>query len=283
LGSTGIGKTHLAKQLAREIFGDSEALIRVDMSEYQEKFTMTRLIGSPPGYVGHNEGGQLTEQVKNKPYSVILFDEIEKAHKDIFTLLLQTMDEGFLTDSLGRKINFKNTLIIMTSNIGARKIQDFGTCVGFGTTTRIEKEVEMKKMMIEDELRKFFPPEFINRVDDIVFFNPLKENEISQIVNIELGKLIKRLEGMKYLIKIDETLVSKIAEIGFDEKFGARPIKRAIQSQIEDFISDEILKGNVVIDKPYTLGYQDDKVVFIEEQVEEPKPKKTRKKKSEVE
>jgi ATP-dependent Clp protease ATP-binding subunit ClpC len=283
LGSTGIGKTHLAKQLAREIFGDSEALIRVDMSEYQEKFTMTRLIGSPPGYVGHNEGGQLTEQVKNKPYSVILFDEIEKAHKDIFTLLLQTMDEGFLTDSLGRKINFKNTLIIMTSNIGARKIQDFGTGVGFGTTTRIEKEVEMKKMMIEDELRKFFPPEFINRVDDIVYFNPLKENEISQIVNIELGKLIKRLEGMKYLIKIDETLVSKIAEIGFDEKFGARPIKRAIQSQIEDFISDEILKGNVVIDKPYTLGYQDDKVVFIEEQVEEPKPKKTRKKKSEVE
>ena len=283
LGSTGIGKTHLAKQLAREIFGDSEALIRVDMSEYQEKFTMTRLIGSPPGYVGHNEGGQLTEQVKNKPYSVILFDEIEKAHKDIFTLLLQTMDEGFLTDSLGRKINFKNTLIIMTSNIGARKIQDFGTGVGFGTTTRIEKEVEMKKMMIEDELRKFFPPEFINRVDDIVFFNPLKENEISQIVNIELGKLIKRLEGMKYLIKIDESLVSKIAEIGFDEKFGARPIKRAIQSQIEDFISDEILKGNVVIDKPYTLGYQDDKVVFIEEKIEEPKPKKTRKKKSEVE
>jgi ATP-dependent Clp protease ATP-binding subunit ClpC len=283
LGSTGIGKTHLAKQLAREIFGDSEALIRVDMSEYQEKFTMTRLIGSPPGYVGHNEGGQLTEQVKNKPYSVILFDEIEKAHKDIFTLLLQTMDEGFLTDSLGRKINFKNTLIIMTSNIGARKIQDFGTGVGFGTTTRIEKEVEMKKMMIEDELRKFFPPEFINRVDDIVFFNPLKENEISQIVNIELGKLIKRLEGMKYFIKIDESLVSKISEIGFDEKFGARPIKRAIQSQIEDFISDEILKGNVVIDKPYTLGYQDDKVVFIEEKIEEPKPKKTRKKKSEVE
>ena len=169
----------------------------------------------------------------------------------------------------------------MTSNIGARKIQDFGTGVGFGTTTRIEKEVEMKKMMIEDELRKFFPPEFINRVDDIVYFNPLKEGEISQIVNIELGKLIKRLEGMKYIIKIDDTLVSKIAEIGFDEKFGARPIKRAIQSQIEDFISDEILKGNVVIDTPYILGYQDDKVVFLEEKIE--KPKKTRKKKTEVE
>lgn len=283
LGSTGIGKTHLAKQLAKEIFGDSEALIRVDMSEYQEKFTMTRLIGSPPGYVGHNEGGQLTEQVKNKPYSVILFDEIEKAHKDIFTLLLQTMDEGFLTDSLGRKINFKNTLIIMTSNIGARKIQDFGTGVGFGTNNRIEKEVEMKKMMIEDELKKFFPPEFINRVDDIVYFNALKEDQIKQIVGIEIGKLTKRLEGMKYFVEVGESLVSKIAEIGFDEKFGARPIKRAIQSQIEDFISDEILKGNFVIDKQYLLTYEDDKVVASEKKPVEEKPKKTRKKKEEGE
>jgi len=283
LGSTGIGKTHLAKQLAKEIFGDSDALIRVDMSEYQEKFTMTRLIGSPPGYVGHNEGGQLTEQVKNKPYSVILFDEIEKAHKDIFTLLLQTMDEGFLTDSLGRKINFKNTLIIMTSNIGARKIQDFGTGVGFGTSTRIEKELEMKKLMIEDELKKFFPPEFINRVDDIVYFNTLKEEQIKQIVGIEIAKLTKRLEGMKYFVEIGESLVNKIAEIGFDEKFGARPIKRAIQSQIEDFISDEILKGNFVIDKQYLLTYEDDKVVASENKPVEEKPKKTRKKKVEGE
>jgi ATP-dependent Clp protease ATP-binding subunit ClpC len=169
LGSTGIGKTHLAKQLAKEIFGSSDALIRVDMSEYQEKFTMTRLVGSPPGYVGHQEGGQLTEQVKNKPYCVILFDEIEKAHKDVYSLLLQAMDEGHLTDGLGRKINFKNTLIIMTSNIGARKVQDFGTGVGFGTRSKNEKETEIKQMMVEDELKKFFPPEFLNRVDDVVF------------------------------------------------------------------------------------------------------------------
>jgi ATP-dependent Clp protease ATP-binding subunit ClpC len=263
LGSTGIGKTHLAKELAKEIFGDSEALIRVDMSEYQEKFTMSRLIGSPPGYVGHNEGGQLTEAVKNKPYSVILFDEIEKAHKDIFTLLLQTMDEGFLTDSLGRKINFKNTLIIMTSNIGARKVQEFGSGVGFGTTARIVKEVEMKKMMVEDELRKFFPPEFINRVDDILFFNSLKENEVKQIVSIEINKLVKRLKSLNYNIEIDETLVSHISEVGFDEKFGARPIKRAIQSQIEDFISDEILKGLIVTEKDYVLGYDEEKVVIV--------------------
>jgi len=263
LGSTGIGKTHLAKELAKEIFGDTESLIRVDMSEYQEKFTMSRLIGSPPGYVGHNEGGQLTEAVKNKPYSVILFDEIEKAHKDIFTLLLQTMDEGFLTDSLGRKINFKNTLIIMTSNIGARKVQEFGSGVGFGTTARVVKEVEMKKMMVEDELRKFFPPEFINRVDDIVFFNSLKENEVKQIVTIEINKLVKRLKSINYNIEIDETLVSHISEVGFDEKFGARPIKRAIQSQIEDFISDEILKGMIVTEKDYVLGYDEEKVVIV--------------------
>jgi len=274
LGSTGIGKTHLAKELAKEIFGDSEALIRVDMSEYQEKFTMSRLIGSPPGYVGHNEGGQLTEQVKNKPYSVILFDEIEKAHKDIFTILLQTMDEGFLTDSLGRKINFKNTLIIMTSNIGARKVQDFGVGVGFGTTSRIVKESETKKIMVEDELRKFFPPEFINRVDDIVFFNSLKENEIKQIVNIEIDKLSKRLKSMNYQINIDESLISHISDVGFDEKFGARPIKRAIQSQIEDFISDEILKGVIEPKKDYLIGYNSEKVVII-------KPKRKIKKKEE--
>lgn len=274
LGSTGIGKTHLAKELAKEIFGDSEALIRIDMSEYQEKFTMSRLIGSPPGYVGHNEGGQLTEQVKNKPYSVILFDEIEKAHKDIFTLLLQTMDEGFLTDSLGRKINFKNTLIIMTSNIGARKVQEFGVGVGFGTTARVVKEVEMKKVMVEDELRKFFPPEFINRVDDIVFFNSLKENEVKQIVSIEINKLTKRLKSINYQIEIDETLVSHISEVGFDEKFGARPIKRAIQSQIEDFISDEILKGVIVREKEYVIGYDGEKVVIV-------KPKRRSRKKEE--
>jgi ATP-dependent Clp protease ATP-binding subunit ClpC len=283
LGSTGIGKTHLAKQLAKEIFGSSDALIRVDMSEYQEKFTMTRLVGSPPGYVGHQEGGQLTEQVKNKPYCVILFDEIEKAHKDVYSLLLQAMDEGHLTDGLGRKINFKNTLIIMTSNIGARKVQDFGTGVGFGTRSKNEKETEIKQMMVEDELKKFFPPEFLNRVDDVVFFNPLKEQEIKQIVTLEISKLILRLRSMNYNIVIDDSLVSRICEVGFDEKFGARPIKRAIQNQIEDFISDEILKKNIITDSVYILEFSDDKVRIKEKTSEVPdvleKPKRGRTKK----
>jgi len=283
LGSTGIGKTHLAKQLAKEIFGSSDALIRVDMSEYQEKFTMTRLVGSPPGYVGHQEGGQLTEQVKNKPYCVILFDEIEKAHKDVYSLLLQAMDEGHLTDGLGRKINFKNTLIIMTSNIGARKVQDFGTGVGFGTRSKNEKETEIKQMMVEDELKKFFPPEFLNRVDDVVFFNPLKEQEIKQIVTLEISKLILRLHSMNYNIVIDDSLVSRICEVGFDEKFGARPIKRAIQNQIEDFISDEILKKNIITDSVYILEFSDDKVRIKEKTSEVPdvleKPKRGRTKK----
>jgi ATP-dependent Clp protease ATP-binding subunit ClpC len=280
LGSTGIGKTHLAKQLAKEVFGDSDALIRVDMSEYQEKFAMSRLIGSPPGYVGFNEGGQLTEQVRNKPYSVVLFDEIEKAHKDIFTLLLQTMDEGSLTDSTGRKINFKNTVIIMTSNIGARKVQEFGTGVGFGTNAKIEKEIEIKKMVIEDELKKFFPPEFINRVDDIIFFNSLKENEVKQIVKIELSKLTNRLSSLNYRIEIGDEMLSHIHEVGFDEKFGARPIKRAIQSQIEDFISDEILKGNLILNKEYIIDYSEGSAVLLDK---EEKPKRTRKKKEEGE
>ena len=276
LGSTGIGKTHLAKQLAKEVFGDSDALIRMDMSEYQEKFTMSRLIGSPPGYVGFNEGGQLTEQVRNKPYSVILFDEIEKAHKDIFTLLLQTMDEGFLTDSNGRKINFKNTVIIMTSNIGARKVQEFGAGVGFGTSAKMDKELEIKKMAVEDELKKFFPPEFINRVDDIVFFNSLKEDEVNQIVKIELSKLTKRLSSMNYKIEIGDEMLKHICEIGFDEKFGARPIKRAIQSQIEDFISDEILKGNLITDIEYTVDYIDGSPLLI---TKDSKPKRVKRKK----
>jgi len=244
---------------------------------------MTRLVGSPPGYVGHQEGGQLTEQVKNKPYCVILFDEIEKAHKDVYSLLLQTMDEGHLTDGLGRKINFKNTLIIMTSNIGARKVQDFGTGVGFGTRTKNEKETEIKQMMVEDELKKFFPPEFLNRVDDVVFFNPLKEDEIKQIVTLEISKLISRLKSMNYDIVIAESLVNRICEVGFDEKFGARPIKRAIQNQIEDFISDEILKKNIVTDTVYILECVDDKVQIREKTTVEPvvseKPKRGRTKK----
>jgi len=253
LGSTGIGKTHLAKQLAKEIFGDEEALIRVDMSEYQEKFSMSRLIGSPPGYVGYDKGGQLTEAVKNKPYSVVLFDEIEKANKDIFSLLLQMMDDGHLTDSFGRKINFRNCLIIMTSNLGVKKLQDFGTGLGFDTKSSMSNNEEMKKALLQKELKNHFTPEFLNRVDEVVVFNPLRENEVEQIVEIELLKLNKRLDKLGYKITIDPKVKKFLSEVGFDEKYGARPIKRAIQEKIEDLISEEVLRGNIVEGKPCKL------------------------------
>jgi len=253
LGSTGIGKTHLAKQLAKEIFGDEDALIRVDMSEYQEKHSMSRLIGSPPGYVGYDKGGQLTEAVKNKPYSVVLFDEIEKANKDIFSLLLQMMDDGHLTDSFGRKINFRNCLIIMTSNLGVKKLQDFGTGVGFDTSTRMSNNEAMKKSLLEKELKNHFTPEFLNRVDEVVVFNPLRENEVEQIVEIELSKLDKRLNRLGYKVTIDANVKKFLSEVGFDEKYGARPIKRAIQEKIEDLISEEVLRGNIVEGKPCKL------------------------------
>jgi len=253
LGSTGIGKTHLAKQLAKEIFGDEDSLIRVDMSEYQEKFSMSRLIGSPPGYVGYDKGGQLTEAVKNKPYSVVLFDEIEKANKDIFSLLLQMMDDGHLTDSFGRKINFRNCLIIMTSNLGVKKLQDFGTGVGFDTTTRILNNEAMKKSLLEKELKNHFTPEFLNRVDEVVVFNPLRENEVEKIVEIELSKLNRRLDKLGYMVKVDSKVKKFLSEVGFDEKYGARPIKRAIQEKIEDLISEEVLRGNIVEGESCTL------------------------------
>ena len=253
LGSTGIGKTHLAKQLAKEIFGDEDALIRVDMSEYQEKFSMSRLIGSPPGYVGYEKGGQLTESVKNKPYSVVLFDEIEKANKDIFSLLLQMMDDGHLTDSFGRKINFRNCLIIMTSNLGVKKLQDFGTGLGFDTKSSMSNNEEMKKALLQKELKNHFTPEFLNRVDEVVVFNPIRENEVEKIVEIELLKLNKRLVKMGYKITIDPKVKKFLSEVGFDEKYGARPIKRAIQEKIEDLISEEVLKGNIVEGKPCKL------------------------------
>jgi ATP-dependent Clp protease ATP-binding subunit ClpC len=253
LGSTGIGKTHLAKQLAKEIFGDEESLIRVDMSEYQEKFSMSRLIGSPPGYVGYEKGGQLTEAVKNKPYSVVLFDEIEKANKDIFSLLLQMMDDGHLTDSFGRKINFRNCLIIMTSNLGVKKLQDFGTGLGFDTKSSMSNNEDMKKALLQKELKNHFTPEFLNRVDEVVVFNPLRENEVEQIVEIELLKLNKRLDKLGYKITIDTKVKKFLSEVGFDEKYGARPIKRAIQEKIEDLISEEVLRGNIVEGKPCKL------------------------------
>jgi ATP-dependent Clp protease ATP-binding subunit ClpC len=265
LGSTGVGKTHLAKKLAEEIFGDPEALIRVDMSEFQEKYSMSRLIGSPPGYVGYNEGGQLTEAVKNKPYSVVLFDEVEKANKDIFHLLLQLLDDGHLTDSFGRKINFKNTLIIMTSNIGIKKLQDFGTGVGFDTKSRMSKDEELKKTLLEKELKNFFTPEFLNRVDEIVMFNSLKEKEVEQIVLLELSKLSKRLDKMGYHITFTEELVSHLAKEGFDEKYGARPIKRAIQEKVEDLISEEVLRKNIQIGKSYSLTIDEQEEIKVGE------------------
>ena len=260
LGSTGVGKTHLAKQLAKQIFGSSDALIRVDMSEYQEKHTISRLIGSPPGYVGYEEGGQLTEQVKNKPYSVILFDEVEKANKEIFHTLLQMLDEGHLTDSLGRKINFKNCLIIMTSNIGVKKLQDFGAGIGFSTNSYSNEE--QKKDILKKEMKNFFSPEFLNRIDDTIVFNSLNEESIKQIVNIELIKLMKRLGELKLVFKFDDKLVAHISKVGFDDTYGARPIKRAIQDQVEDLISEEVLNGNVVEGKQYSLSVKSEKVII---------------------
>jgi len=260
LGSTGVGKTHLAKQLAKEIFGDEEALIRMDMSEYQEKYTMSRLIGSPPGYVGHDQGGQLTEAVKNKPYSVVLFDEIEKANKDIFSLLLQMMDDGHLTDSFGRKINFKNCLIIMTSNLGVKKLQDFGGGVGFDTTSRMSGDEELKKALLQKELKNHFTPEFLNRLDEVIIFNPLKEVEVRKIVDIELDKLISRLDKMGYHIQINGEIRDMLADVGFDEKYGARPIKRAIQEKIEDFISEEVLRQTIKLANNYELYMENDEI-----------------------
>ena len=282
LGSTGVGKTLLAKKLAKEMFGSEDNLIRVDMSEYQEKHTISRLIGAPSGYVGYEDGGQLTEQVKNRPYSVILFDEVEKAHKDIFSTLLQVLDEGHLTDSLGKKINFKNCVIIMTSNIGSKKLQDFGTGVGFKTINNSYAEEEHRRDVLKKELKNFFSPEFLNRVDEIVIFNALVKEDIKKIVTIELDVLSKRLIGLNYNITFDETVLNLISEVGFDETYGARPIKRAIQDKIEDFISEEIIKGNIIENGNYSLTSENNlvKILLPENQNEiEEKPKQTRKKK----
>lgn len=260
LGSTGVGKTHLAKQLAKQLFGNEKALIRVDMSEYQEKHTISRLIGSPPGYVSHDEGGQLTEKVKNNPYSVILFDEIEKAHKDVFHLLLQILDDGHLTDAMGKTINFKNTIIILTSNLGIKKFSDFGTGISF-TSSKYGNE-EAKKSMLLAELKKFFSPEFLNRIDDTVVFNTLNDENVKKITRIELDKLINRLKESKYNFTYDDSVVDLISKIGFDETYGARPIKRAIQDKIEDLISDEVLNGVVKEGGKYKLTAKDENVIL---------------------
>ena len=261
LGSTGVGKTHLAKQLAKEMFGSEDSLIRVDMSEYQEKHTVSKLVGAPPGYVGYEEGGQLTEKVKNKPYSVILFDEVEKAHKDVFTVLLQILDDGHVTDSLGRKINFKNTLIILTSNLGVKKLQDFGTGIGFSSNTYGNEEA--KKQVLMKEMKNFFSPEFLNRIDDTIVFNSLSQEDIKKITDIELKKLVNRLNEMKYTISYDETLVEYLAKIGFDELYGARPLKRAIQDKVEDLLSEEVLTGKMIEGKSYHIKVENEEIKIV--------------------
>ena len=255
LGQTGVGKTQLAKILASEIFESEENLIRIDMSEYMEKFAVSRLVGAPPGYVGYEEGGQLSEKVRRRPYSVILLDEVEKAHPDIFNMLLQVLDDGFLTDSLGRKVDFQNTIIIMTSNIGARQVKDFGSGLGFETASQKAQSSEIEKGVIQKELKKTFSPEFLNRIDDIVIFNALEPKDIRLIVDIELVKLIKRVQKLSYEISVTDSAKDFIAEKGYDSKFGARPLNRAIQKHVEDLIAENVVNNTlkeqdqIIIDK----------------------------------
>ena len=245
LGPTGVGKTQLAKVLARYLFDTEDSLIRIDMSEYMEKFSISRLVGAPPGYVGYEEGGQLTEKVRRKPYSIILLDEIEKAHPDVFNLLLQVLDEGHMTDGLGRKIDFKNTILIMTSNIGARQLADFGTGVGFGTKSQVEQKEENTKGVIQNALRKAFSPEFLNRMDDMIMFKNLTRENIHVIIDLELEKLYGRINELGYKISLSDKAKDFIVDKGYDEKFGARPLKRAIQKYIEDPLAEEIIKSNL--------------------------------------
>ena len=263
LGQTGVGKTQLTKVLARELFDSEDALIRIDMSEYMEKFAISRLVGAPPGYVGYEEGGQLTEKVRRKPYAVILLDEIEKAHPDIFNMLLQVLDDGYLTDSLGRKIDFRNTIIIMTSNIGARQIKDFGQGVGFGTAAKKAQEGDHNRGVIEKALKKAFAPEFLNRIDDVVVFNALEKEDIHKIIDIELKKVIHRIEDLGYKIELSKEAKEFIAEKGFDKQYGARPLKRAIQKYIEDLLAEEIVNNRLTEGEQIVLDLEDSKEGLI--------------------
>lgn len=262
LGPTGVGKTELAKELSKQVFGDTDSLIRIDMSEYSEKFNSTKLIGAPPGYVGHEDGGQLTEKVRRKPYSVVLFDEIEKAHPDIFNSLLQILDEGFITDSLGRKVSFKNTLIILTSNIGQRKASEFGAGVGFTTQpSDVNKE---SARIVKKELQKTFSPEFINRIDEIIYFNHLSEENLLSIIDVELSKMYPRFSEIGYKITVTKDLKKKIAEVGYDPKYGARPLKRVLQKYVEDTIAELIINGGCNNGDKLTLSFDPKKDPEIE-------------------
>ena len=256
LGQTGVGKTQLAKVLAKELFDSEDSLIRVDMSEYMEKFALSRLIGAPPGYVGYEDGGQLTEKIRRKPYAVVLLDEIEKAHPDIFNMLLQVLDDGFLTDSLGRKIDFTNCVIIMTSNIGVKKIEDFGVGVGFGTAAKKSQEDSSTKKTILDSLKKKFAPEFLNRIDEVVIFNSLSKKDIHSIIDIELAKLYERINELGYSIKLSKKAKDFLSNKGYDKKYGARPLKRTIQKYVEDLIANEILNSNLNIGDIINIDYK---------------------------
>ena len=259
LGPTGVGKTQLAKELSKFLFDNESSMIRIDMSEYMEKFSISRLVGAPPGYVGYEEGGQLTEKVRRKPYSVILLDEIEKAHPDVFNMMLQVLDDGHLTDSLGRKIDFRNTIIIMTSNIGARKLKDFGQGVGFGTSARKDQEDANARSVIENALKKAFAPEFLNRVDDVVVFNALEREDIHKIIDIELEKLYSRIGGLGYHLTLSDAAKDYISDKGFDKQYGARPLKRAIQKYIEDALAEEIINSSLSEGDKIFMDFDDDK------------------------
>jgi len=259
LGQTGVGKTQLAKVLANELFDNADALIRIDMSEYMEKFAISRLVGAPPGYVGYEEGGQLTEKVRRKPYSVVLLDEIEKAHPDVFNMLLQILDDGFITDSLGRKIDFRNTIIIMTSNIGARQLKDFGTGVGFNTSTKSNQAEDHAKGILENALKKSFAPEFLNRIDDVIIFNALEKEDIHKIIDIELEKLLLRISDLGYTLKLTKKAKDFIVEKGFDKQYGARPLKRAIQKYIEDALAEKIVNSILKENDSIVMDYDKDK------------------------
>ena len=253
LGPTGVGKTETVKALSEYLFGDSDSMIRIDMSEYMEKFTVSRLTGAPPGYVGHEDGGQLTEAVRRKPYSVVLFDEIEKAHPDVFNTLLQVLDEGRLTDSNGRTVDFTNTVIVMTSNVGARKVSDFGTGIGFASESNVALEKAKKESIIKKELKNKFSPEFLNRLDDLILFDPLKKDDVVKIVTLELNKFSERMEDEGYSFKFTAAAKDFLAKEGYDPKFGARPVKRAIQKYVEDLVADMILEGLKKSDESITI------------------------------
>ena len=265
LGQTGVGKTELAKALARNMFDSDEALIRLDMSEYMEKFTVSRLIGAPPGYVGYEEGGQLTERVRRKPYSVILLDEIEKAHPDIFNILLQVLDDGILTDGLGRRIDFKNSIIIMTSNVGVRELKSFGTGVGFSTTSRENQTEEIMRSTIEGAMKKVFRPEFLNRIDEVIIFNELEKEHIMTIIDLNLKSVFHRIEEKGYMIELSQSAKEFIADKGFDKQFGARPLQRALQKYLEDPIADKILSGETSVGDTLFVDYaENDEQVSVE-------------------